>query len=724
MAYGLKYTIPFVDVSGNAFEVRISQEGYTGEAMVLDGAPSPFVSRLDDSDDLMTPIRTSTAQISFVDDIDISDIMPQYDNEVLVQLYDISASTERWRGFVNCEVYSQPYIASPNIITINATSTLEVALSRTVKFTWSDLLVGHKAFATVLSECVNEVISQSYQSSISYPMSYVTLDRLTSVGYYQTDFQRPLSFRFPIAKYMELAKENNDEYTNDTCRTIFEDFCKLFGWTLTDINGIDFLLVDNSIALNARYIGYGLSQNGLDESRFFSFNRRTVHYADYIDDDSATIDYIPPVKELTIEVSAKNGEVKMPDAFDCAKLTEILDTINKEGQVKIDGDSRYFYVVYADIADYEYNKGMAKPLLSSKIGYKRIRWRTGYSNSGDRADFQPAMYSTAEWVNCIVFDDNNVVRDVPMFELRGYMGMVGSGRFTLNVEFCVTDNYLEYYSTDGKKTIPGFPGKDTGTGNFSFQNRKLRFSLQVGDKYYNSSTRAWDNSAHICQYDTSEQASQWHKCESSTLGTIIPINILGLSNFEKIGGEIVLTLYSAHINQNVSPFYLIRNIELRYEPAGTALSDMQAEENARQYSIINNGISARETSLNLHTKIENFDSTGEILYYDSESLKYYPVDTLYRRDAPTSSIDRIKLEKLLFDNQKLIFQNPYRRISAGINITILKPESVIIADGYVCALTGYEVDWAEHHVDVKLSQVAKFAPMTAIMEDTANETNG
>ena len=367
---------------------------------------------------------------------------------------------------------------------------------------------------------------------------------------------------------------------------------------------------------------------------------------------------------------------------------------------------------------------MAKPLLSSKIGYKRIRWRTGYSNSGDKADFQPAMYSTAEWVNCIVFDDNNVVRDVPMFELRGYMGMVCSGRFTLNVEFCVTDNYLEYYSTDGRKTIPDFPGNDTGTGNFSFQNRKLRFSLRVGNKYYNSSTRAWGNSEHIFQYDTSARATQWHKCESSALGTVIPINILDIPDFEKIGGEIVLTLYSAHINQNVSPFYLIRNIELKYESAGTALSDMQAEENARRYSIINNGIDTRETSLNLHTKIENFDSTGEILYFDNKSLKYYPLETLYQQITPVSLPNKIKLEELLFDNQKLIFQNPYRRISAGINLTILKPESVIIADGYVCALTGYEVDWAEHHADVKLSQVAKFAPITAIMEDTANETQG
>ena len=78
--YNLHYRMAFTGREGTEYVVglyrRSTPNDPVPEAVDLDGGPTPFLVSLSSDEDLLATRRTSTARISFADDIDLGALLP------------------------------------------------------------------------------------------------------------------------------------------------------------------------------------------------------------------------------------------------------------------------------------------------------------------------------------------------------------------------------------------------------------------------------------------------------------------------------------------------------------------------------------------------------------------------------------------------------------------------------------------------------------------------
>ena len=66
-----KWTISFVSDAGVSYKVSIYEEGFTGTAIVLSPASSPFTITEKNGNDIYEPIHTQSGYISVICDSDV-----------------------------------------------------------------------------------------------------------------------------------------------------------------------------------------------------------------------------------------------------------------------------------------------------------------------------------------------------------------------------------------------------------------------------------------------------------------------------------------------------------------------------------------------------------------------------------------------------------------------------------------------------------------------------
>lgn len=776
MAYELKYTIPFVDVSDNAFEVRISQEGYTGEAMVLDGAPSPFVSRLDDSDDLMTPIRTSTAQISFVDDIDITAITPRHALEYTVELYSLADDEEilKWRGFLRPDIYTQPNIAGPNIISVNAASSIEV-----LKGFDMDILDGNGIMPVykILQRAARQVW---FTNAIHFPAVWYNRLSIETTFY---GFAYPLALRISTMIYIsenENALDGENPYSASPYTAFLEDFCKLFGLTLVD-DGLDWYFVKSGWA--GDYIK--IHSDFLTDSRITDYVTESITVlstrALHIDDDSGTVDVYNGRKSVAIDIATDNDSFRLPNIEDYV----ITDSFNIES-FKWTGD----IIIDTSIERFNIRRLLSTcKSLSLKVKILKYKFEIFDStdepfsgefvedNTSDISEFQYCGAQYIKWdtynenvdvdenkkswspINCILINDAALIKratntlgtnglqlalsgDKAMVKISGQLGNVNSGAFLFNCSAMATSNdyfhrcawltSANHYSVinDNKEYNDKAPSPRSAWQN---EDKYITASLRVGKKYFNGdewleSERPLKFKIPFEKYDKRNSARQWYSIQSNKTidmpyegesGYYIPID-------KPLFGEVEFCIYHSFIktggaadNNDWRIEYMLRGLSLKYvQNIDITTSSDKYILTKFEKSLATNAPDDLKLDLDMHGEVYAGSGISRLF-----SEKGNPVRVILSKLYPQKSV---QIEQQLLDTLAAMYEKPSRRYTLGIDYREIKPFDIYLPDVKLrpYALTGYEVDWAEHHADVKLSQVAKFAPITAIMEDTANETQG
>lgn len=770
MAYGLKYTIPFVDVSGNAFEVRISQEGYTGEAMVLDGAPSPFVSRLDDSDDLMTPIRTSTAQISFVDDIDITAITPRHALEYTVELYSLADDEEilKWRGFLRPDIYTQPNIAGPNIISVNAASSIEV-----LKGFDMDILDGSGIMPAykILQRAARQVW---FTNMIHFPAVWYNRPSIETTFY---GFAYPLALRISTMIYIsenENALDGENPYSASPYTAFLEDFCKLFGLTLVD-DGLDWYFVKSGWA--GDYIK--IHSDFLTDSRITDYVTESITVlstrALHIDDDSGTVDLYGGKKEVAISIDENSENLQLPNIEDYVTLLQYDVSTKSPGGPGYSDITRFLaeygcanesevelirYNLLSAVVEENFNikstwEDVPNTSAPFTCGAEYVKWDTSAARGDNKKNgwspngyilihdtIYPASYtldgispSVVDSVQVAIPEHSPLVRFISKLEPRS------TGTLVFNLRILATNDMYSWYKTNDtietceyefSDSIPRKPLKEN-----------INISVQVGEHYFDGRTWIKSERPIIISIDIDDSNSGgWQNIKDSDVplesmyeqasGYFMPIDQL-------IGGRVVVTVYSnfgksgavrivrnpiGDSERKVYPStfnikYLLGNISLSYKPTIEYLSEQDKRNILNwQKNLHNNFSEMLDMNLNLYGEVYAGSGISRLF-----SEKGNPVRVILSNLYPQKSV---QIEQQLLDTLAAMYEQPSQRYTLGIDYREIKPFDIYLPDVKLrpYALTGYEVDWAEHHADVKLSQVAKFAPTTAIMEDTANETQG
>lgn len=249
--YDLRYTIPFTgNIAGDElidYRVELSKRTFgspSGQAPVeLDGAPTPFVYSLANDDDPLAPVRTSTAQISFIDDIDLATLLPSDGFEWRVKLVRVSDGEVLFHGYLTGEVYTQPYIDGPNVVTVNAVSPLVPALATQMPIVDMAVITVGELLSALMSQA--QTISKIYIPAIFARSAGAPIEEYTDI----------LRMRFSTANYRRLASGDNiavEEWDIDTFASAVEAVCRLFAWSMVDAGDGSLYLV--SPAHTGRYM--------------------------------------------------------------------------------------------------------------------------------------------------------------------------------------------------------------------------------------------------------------------------------------------------------------------------------------------------------------------------------------------------------------------------------------------------------------------------------------
>lgn len=335
--YGLKYKVPFTDVDGNDYEVRILVDGYSGDVTELTGAESPFIVDVSDEQFLYTPTRFSGGTLNIVGSDYLQDLFSTDYQMSKVDLY--KGSRLMWTGFITPDTYSQEYdahIFELSIECISALSTLEY-----VDFSMTQETPTLKE---ILLECINK--SKGSYTNVYIPNTYnVDLSELSVSG----------------ANFFD---EDDKPMTLKEC---LEEVCKFLGWTCTDMNGyVCFVDVD--------YISRGFTEYTdllTDEVVNLSSN---IDVASIVSKDSAnTMSMIGGYNKVTVVDSdyEPDSDFLFPDI----EKTRGDDLGSSQKIASKDGS----YLLTNEDGTYKYGcvKYMYKFFKSSKVKLTKYKYSSG-----------------------------------------------------------------------------------------------------------------------------------------------------------------------------------------------------------------------------------------------------------------------------------------------------------------------------------------------------------
>jgi len=131
----VKYRSIFKSKDGTVRAIHISDSNYTGAITELVPADNPFTTREEDDDNPFTPMRPQSGYIRIIDtDNEIfEEIVPANNTQLMVAVYggtwdgttfQIDPFDLQWQGFIQSQVYTQPWTEHKNILELPVISVL------------------------------------------------------------------------------------------------------------------------------------------------------------------------------------------------------------------------------------------------------------------------------------------------------------------------------------------------------------------------------------------------------------------------------------------------------------------------------------------------------------------------------------------------------------------------------------------------------------------------
>lgn len=736
--YTDRYYIDFTSAPDDAgvcqnYRIVLRQRSATADAATpveLMGGDKPFVLSLGNDADPLIWKRTATAQISFFDDVDLSAILPVDATEWQVTLIRTGDSKQVFIGYLTAEIYTQPAIEGPNIVTINAASPMVPILAATMplanigKLTIGELI--HMALATC-----------SGITQVFMPAMYA-LDIPTEASQY-TDILRMTISSSPYVSVNEVATVTGEEFNYDTFEKPLEALCTLFSWSLIDSG--DGSLYFISPGWNHDYMQL-TPDNLLAKSPFTpALVTPQIFAEDAIQpvDMSDVIEIRQGVGSVLASVNIKENSVELPSpksyirsqAFsrasyqitspvgDVAK-TEVAEVETKLYQTKVRLPHYRYSILSSPGADgklYKWDRINDDTPDSTLAGAEWIRFdvcdpadlEAATENRKVSWKFQEAFRVQQFATDAVLGAQSaEIPDDLPLIEMDMQGGNFTSGAFRLNFSIRANAGKGFFCPEDGK--VQGGSLKEPTENVWGelisyFWQEGLRFraSLKVGDYYFTGSS--WSYGKAIFNMTVPPTSAEWHSVKTNKT---IEMPYDGDSGFympitEPISGPIELRIYAVKRVPEDSavifelPFY-IKDLSFEYMPE---LDFTVAKPSDTTYYRAFNlhFTEEKEVGLSLHSRINSSEQMS--LIYENEAT---PLDTLYR----STHISSAKPEVFLLDEYQRIYARAIQRWRRGMMLRDLQPFDVFTrpaATDSVLMLSGYTIDFDENMVEAYLSDV-------------------
>ena len=208
-------------------------DGNSGITELTAGA-NPFVTSIDETDDIFQPIRGCTGNIGVkIDSVD--DIVSLVGRTPISTPVMLTVNDNiRWVGFLSCESFSQEWDKGPLDIDLPVMSGLEVIKGMRYPYTGlSDLgYINFAQFIVNMNTALGNMYTAFYFPNISNPG--VTL-----------------KYKFRMSNYA-TPDDKNTTYEMATYYDILEDICKLFGWQVVEYHSYLVFMAADVKSLNGQ----------------------------------------------------------------------------------------------------------------------------------------------------------------------------------------------------------------------------------------------------------------------------------------------------------------------------------------------------------------------------------------------------------------------------------------------------------------------------------------
>lgn len=206
----------------------------------LDAGAEPFVTAIDDTDDIFQPIRTSSGNIGVsIDSVD--DIVSLVGRTPITTPVTLEVDgAVRWKGFLACESFSQEWDRGPLDVSLPVMSGLEVLNGIHYPYdSISDLgYINFAQFLVNMNTALGGIYGAFFFPNISDPATTLT-------------------YKFRLSNYA-TPDDKNTTYEMATYYDILEDICKLFGWQAVEVGAyLIFMAADvKSLVGGSNFKGY------------------------------------------------------------------------------------------------------------------------------------------------------------------------------------------------------------------------------------------------------------------------------------------------------------------------------------------------------------------------------------------------------------------------------------------------------------------------------------
>ena len=754
--YALRYTIPFV---GNEIAEpiryrvelwqRLEEGSATPEVVELDGAPSPFEFSLANDDDPMLPIRTSTAKISFVDDIDLVELLPADGFEWRVVLMNADDNTAVFTGYLTGEVFTQPFVEGPNIVTVNAVSATVPALATEIPFVDSGSL-SLFGFIAAFFECASDL------THIYIPAQYTTSEYIVPEQYLA--FLKGVSFSvWNFISRVDNPQITGKEYEFDYFTDVWEAILKLLGWSFVDVG-------DGSLYLaSAGYVGdyMQISREQIANGGYFAPTLIATELLPFQDiepvDKSDTMEVRRGYDAISIEIEVNDTTSVMPsidsqvEGWKFERYDKEVEAVRHGGEGTTDDFLEYGVAIakktptlkVGDIELHCYRPSWAfnadgVPVATSwqhispneAIDVEDVVSRYIDEDScldvekGNRKEWSfKQFYRFQEWARYhLAFNSiQSLPEDYPLLTVRGFVGMNDEAMLNFNCEMRAvpveglhipSDFLIAPAVLDSGAVVDGFWGvvEENNTHLSSeFWGKKMLISasLKVGDLWWNGESWTFEKSKFEIEIDTTR--AEWHPVVtnktldmpySGSSGLYIPLNGEGgafefniYPELRKITERSDEEYSSPPIEGLASTIVDMRGVSLTLIPK-LDYTEGDSSNNEIYKSFARNVKGKREISLPLHSQIDGVVAKS-VLFSDARPLR-----NVWRAGKNK------KLEEMLLDDNERIFTTTLRRWRRGLALKAIRPiNGWAQSAGRIMVTTGATINYAEGVGEVYLTEI-------------------
>lgn len=171
MAWNIHWQCVFKSLQNITYALNIYEQNYSGSIVQLTGSDKPFITQENESDDIFTPVRGQTGFLSVIDyDGTLAEqLIPTNNTEKLVRLmtgtYNVNNNSFvpdttnpiKWQGFLQAQVFTQPWDGNANIIEFPVISLLEALKTIFIKTSVYNTIRMAKLYVDAFTELLGSV---------------------------------------------------------------------------------------------------------------------------------------------------------------------------------------------------------------------------------------------------------------------------------------------------------------------------------------------------------------------------------------------------------------------------------------------------------------------------------------------------------------------------------------------------------------------------------------